>query len=206
MSVELSGVGLSLSDVIHKVINTTCIITYGIIKEILDDNRVTVMMSSAESESDVIITDCTLASFASSAFSIDIKPQIDDKVIVLYPKDYHGDMFDAGKNVSLLTDCPVSYSLFGGIAILLNQFQEDYHKNSVTFEEGGANIKLAYSTDDRKNLFTCKIKDSGEVNITSNKSKIDITKSGITIEDENGCKIETSSASVKINGKLEILK
>jgi uncharacterized Zn-binding protein involved in type VI secretion len=28
----------------------------------------------------------------------------------------------------------------------------------------------------------------------------------MTLEDKNGCKIETSSSSVKINGKLEIRK
>ena len=77
----LKSLGISDSDMLHRVIGTTFIVEYGIIKKIPATGIVTVEMAVADSADDIIITNCVLASFASSSVTVNIKPNIDDKVI-----------------------------------------------------------------------------------------------------------------------------
>ena len=220
MSVDvLGGLGLSDADATHRRIGATYIVDYGIIKDIPTDGIVTVEMSASKDKQSITITNCILASFASSSFTVKIKPNIDDKVIVLFPKNYSSRMFDKEVNETIISQATEGYCLLGGIAILLNQFQ-DFHKNYIDFSDGCADIKLAYSEDDDKNFislntnkdgeitltvkdkFSQKIDKDGALNITSNKTKIGINKDDeitvnngkatVTIDKNGNVKIDTS--------------
>ena len=220
MSVDvLSGLGLSEADATHRRIGATYIVDYGIIKDIPTDGIVTVEMSASKDKQSITVTNCVLASFASSSFTVKIKPNIDDKVIVLFPKNYSSRMFDKEVNETVISQATEGYCLLGGIAILLNQFQ-DFHKNYIDFSDGCVDIKLAYSEDDDKNFislntnkdgeitltvkdkFSQKIDKDGALNITSNKTKIEINKDDeitvnngkatVTIDKNGNVKIDTS--------------
>ena len=220
MSVDvLGGLGLSDADAAHRRIGATYIVDYGIIKDIPTDGIVTVEMSAAKDKQSITVTNCILASFASSSFTVKIKPNIDDKVIVLFPKNYSSRMFDKEVNETIISQATEGYCLLGGIAILLNQFQ-DFHKNYIDFSDGCADIKLAYSEDDDKNFislntnkygeitltvkdkFSQKIDKDGALNITSNNTSIKINKDDeitvnngkatVTIDKNGNVKIDTS--------------
>ena len=220
MSVDvLGGLGLSDADATHRRIGATYIVDYGIIKDIPTDGIVTVEMSASKDKQSITITNCILASFASSSFTVKIKPNIDDKVIVLFPKNYSSRMFDKEVNETIISQATEGYCLLGGIAILLNQFQ-DFHKNYIDFSDGCADIKLAYSEDDDKNFislntnkdgeitltvkdkFSQKIDKDGALNITSNNTSIEINKDDeitvnngkatVTIDKDGNVKIDTS--------------
>ena len=220
MSVNvLGGLGLSEADATHRRIGATYIVDYGIIKDIPTDGIVTVEMSASKDKQSITVTNCILASFASSSFTVKIKPNIDDKVIVLFPKNYSSRMFDKEVNETIISQATEGYCLLGGIAILLNQFQ-DFHKNYIDFSDGCADIKLAYSKDDDKNFislntnkdgeitltvkdkFSQKIDKDGALNITSNKTKVGINKDDeitvnngkatVTIDKNGNVKIDTS--------------
>ena len=220
MSVDvLGGLGLSDADATHRRIGATYIVDYGIIKGIPTDGIVTVEMSASKDKQSITVTNCILASFASSSFTVKIKPNIDDKVIVLFPKNYSSRMFDKEVNETIISQATEGYCLLGGIAILLNQFQ-DFHKNYIDFSDGCADIKLAYSEDDDKNFislntnkdgeitltvkdkFSQKIDKDGALNITSNNTSIEINKDDeitvnngkatVTIDKNGNVKIDTS--------------
>ena len=220
MSVDvLGGLGLSEADATHRRIGATYIVDYGIIKDIPTDGIVTVEMSASKDKQSITVTNCVLASFASSSFTVKIKPNIDDKVIVLFPKNYSSRMFDKEVNETIISQATEGYCLLGGIAILLNQFQ-DFHKNYIDFSDGCADIKLAYSEDDDKNFislntnkdgeitltvkdkFSQKIDKDGALNITSNNTSIEINKDDeitvnngkatVTIDKNGNVKIDTS--------------
>ena len=220
MSVDvLGGLGLSDADATHRRIGATYIVDYGIVKDIPTDGIVTVEMSASKDKQSITVTNCILASFASSSFTVKIKPNIDDKVIVLFPKNYSSRMFDKEVNETIISQATEGYCLLGGIAILLNQFQ-DFHKNYIDFSDGCADIKLAYSEDDDKNFislntnkdgeimltvkdkFSQKIDKDGALNITSNNTSIKINKDDeitvnngkatVTIDKNGNVKIDTS--------------
>lgn len=220
MSVNvLGGLGLSEADATHRRIGATYIVDYGIIKDIPTDGIVTVEMSASKDKQSITVTNCILASFASSSFTVKIKPNIDDKVIVLFPKNYSSRMFDKEVNETIISQATEGYCLLGGIAILLNQFQ-DFHKNYIDFSDGCVDIKLAYSENDDKNLislntnkdgeitltvkdkFSQKIDKDGALNITSNNTSIEINKDNeitvnngkatVTIDKNGNVKIDTS--------------
>ena len=220
MSVDvLGGLGLSDADAAHRRIGATYIVDYGIVKDIPTDGIVTVEMSASKDKQSITVTNCILASFASSSFTVKIKPNIDDKVIVLFPKNYSSRMFDKEVNETIISQATEGYCLLGGIAILLNQFQ-DFHKNYIDFSDGCADIKLAYSEDDDKNFislntnkdgeitltvkdkFSQKIDKDGALNITSNNTSIEINKDDeitvnngkatVTIDKNGNVKIDTS--------------
>ena len=225
MSVDvLGGLGLSDADATHRRIGATYIVDYGIIKDIPTDGIVTVEMSASKDKQSITITNCILASFASSSFTVKIKPNIDDKVIVLFPKNYSSRMFDKEVNETIISQATEGYCLLGGIAILLNQFQ-DFHKNYIDFSDGCADIKLAYSEDDDKNFislntnkdgeitltvkdkFSQKIDKDGALNITSNNTSIEINKDDeITVNNGKATVTIDKNGNVKINtsGKYTI--
>ena len=178
----LKSLGMSDSDMLHRAIGTTFIVEYGIIKKIPATGIVTVEMAVADSADGIIITNCVLASFSSSSVTVNIKPNIDDKVIVLFPRRFAGKMFNPETNEPIITDCGNGYTLMGGIAILLNQYQEAYHKNYIDISDGCITLKMAYSEDDDKNLFTFESNADGELTLVSNDVQITANKdSEITV-------------------------
>lgn len=206
-NIFLEATSQSLGDMLHRVINNTFIIEYGIIKAIPAEGVVTVEMSVAEKAQDIIITDCVLASFASSSVTVRIKPNIDDKVIVLFPRKFHADMFQKDKNEPIVAEATTGYNVLSGIAILLNQYQEATHKNYIDVSDGCITLKMAYSEDEDKNLFTFESNADGEltlvsndVQVTTNKdSEITVTNGKATVTiDKNG------NVTVDAQGKYTI--
>ena len=198
MSVDvLGGLGLSDADATHRRIGATYIIDYGIIKDIPTDGIVTVEMSASKDKQSITITNCILASFASSSFTVKIKPNIDDKVIVLFPKNYSSRMFDKEVNETIISQATEGYCLLGGIAILLNQFQ-DFHKNYIDFSDGCADIKLAYSEDDDKNFISLNTNKDGEITLTVK------DKFSQKIDKDGALNITSNNTSIKINKDNEI--
>ena len=202
----LKSLGISDSDMLHRVIGTTFIVEYGIIKKIPATGIVTVEMSVADSADDIIITNCVLASFASSSVTVNIKPNIDDKVIVLFPRRFAGKMFNPETNEPVITDCGNGYTLMGGIAILLNQYQETYHKNYIDISDGCITLKMAYSEDDDKNLFTFESKAGGELTLVSNNVQITTNKdSEFTLVSNNVQIAANKDSEITVtNGKAKI--
>ena len=195
----LKSLGISDSDMLHRVIGTTFIVDYGIIKKIPATGIVTVEMAVADSADDIIITNCVLASFSSSSVTVNIKPNIDDKVIVLFPRRFAGKMFNPETNEPIITECGNGYTLMGGIAILLNQYQEAFHKNYIDISDGCITLKMAYSEDDDKNLFTFESNADGELTLVSNDVQITTNKdSEITVA--NG----KATITVDKNGNVTI--
>ena len=198
MSVDvLGGLGLSDADAAHRRIGATYIVDYGIIKDIPTDGIVTVEMSASKDKQSITVTNCILASFASSSFTVKIKPNIDDKVIVLFPKNYSSRMFDKEVNETIISQATEGYCLLGGIAILLNQFQ-DFHKNYIDFSDGCADIKLAYSKDDDKNFISLNTNKDGEITLTVK------DKFSQKIDKDGALNITSNNTSIKINKDDEI--
>ena len=202
----LKSLGISDSDMLHRVIGTTFIVEYGIIKKIPATGIVTVEMSVADSADNIIITNCVLASFSSSSVTVNIKPNIDDKVIVLFPRRFAGKMFNPETNEPIITDCGNGYTIMGGIAILLNQYQEAYHKNYIDISDGCITLKMAYSEDDDKNLFTFESKAGGELTLVSNNVQITTNKdSEFTLVSNNVQIAANKDSEITVtNGKAKI--
>lgn len=202
----LKSLGISDSDMLHRVIGTTFIVEYGIIKKIPATGIVTVEMAVADSADNIIITNCVLASFSSSSVTVNIKPNIDDKVIVLFPRRFAGKMFNPETNEPIITDCGNGYTLMGGIAILLNQYQEAYHKNYIDISDGCITLKMAYSEDDDKNLFTFESKADGELTLVSNNVQITTNKdSEFTLVSNNVQIAANKDSEITVtNGKATI--
>ena len=210
----LKSLGMSDSDMLHRAIGTTFIVEYGIIKDIPATGIVTVEMAVADSADDIIITNCVLASFSSSSVTVNIKPNIDDKVIVLFPRKFAGSMFNPDTNEPVITACGNGYTIMGGIAILLNQYQENYHKNFIDISDGCITLKMAYSEDEDKNLYTFESNADGEltlvsndVQVTTNKdSEITITngKATVTIDKNGNVTIDAQGKYTIKNGTTDM--
>ena len=210
----LKSLGMSDSDMLHRAIGTTFIVEYGIIKDIPATGIVTVEMAVADSAEDIIITNCVLASFSSSSVTVNIKPNIDDKVIVLFPRRFAGKMFNPETNEPIITACGNGYTIMGGIAILLNQYQEAFHKNYIDISDGCITLKMAYSEDDDKNLFTFVSNADGELTLVSNNvqiatnkdSEITVTngKATITVDKNGNVTIDAQGKYTIKNGTTDL--
>ena len=203
----LEATAQSESDMLHRVIGNSFIIEYGIIKDIPADGIVTVEMSVAQKNTDVIITNCVLASFASSSFTMNIKPNFDDKVMVLFPRKYHNDMFNVKNNETIISEAGTGYNVLTGVAILLNQFQ-DVHKNFIDIQDGAVTLKMGYSEDEDTNNVEFTSDNDGNIEIKNPKADIKITSEGeININNGKSEVVIDSDGNIKINaqsGKISL--
>ena len=85
---------------IQSMIGRTCIISYGIVKDVPASGIVTVELSVAKSAKDIKVITCVLVNFASNAITIDIVPEKGDKVLVFFPDKFDSEMFSTKKNRS----------------------------------------------------------------------------------------------------------
>lgn len=163
----LSNIGLSEADATHRRIGATYIVEFGIIKEVVSDGVVTVEMATAKDKKSIVVTNCILASFASSSLTVNIKPNKDDKVLVLFPKGFSSKMFSEDQKEVIVSEATEGYCLLGGIAILLNQFQ-GFHKNYLDLSDGCIDLKMAYSKEEDKNLLSLVTNADGEIELNTN--------------------------------------
>lgn len=212
----IESVTQNVSDMLHRVIGNTFIVEYGIIKAIPAEGVVTVITSVAESTGDTVITDCILASIASSSFTVRVKPNIDDKVIVLFPRKFNNDMFQKEKNEPIISSGGTGYNVLTGIAILLNQYQEATHKNYLDISDGCITLKLAYSKDDDKNFFELTTDNKGGFVLKNNEATTSLNSDGefsftsgevsVTTNKDNEITVANGKATVKIdkNGNVTV--
>lgn len=180
--------GLNFGSVVEAIIKRSCIVDYGIIQNVVADGVVDVSIAVSRTEQDMFCMTCILANIASSAFTLNIKPKKGDRVLVVYPRIFDDDMFTVPDGDDALK--PIinfdakGYNLMSGIAILINQYKEASHKNLLTIDEDG--------------YFKFENKD--------NKTLVEFTKDGFTIQDKNECNIVSNSEAIVINGNLKVKK
>lgn len=194
----LETLGQSEADMLHRVINNTFIVEMGIVKDIPSDGIVTVEMSVANDAEKIVVTNCVLANFASSSVTVNIKPNIDDKVLVLFPRKFAGGMFNPETNEPIISEAVTGYCMTGGIAILMNQYQEAFHKNFIDVSDGKLTMKLAYSEDDEKNLLVLETNELGEITLQTNDNFTE------TINKDGELDIKCNDTNINVNKSNEI--
>lgn len=174
----------SESAMVKGIINRTLIVEWGTIKKVVAKGVVEVLLSVTERPENTTVVTCVLISPCSASFAIDIEPQVDDKVLVLSPRHFDVDMFDVTENTEVIEKPDFTgYNNLCCLAILYNQFRPASYSQTISINANGV---LTFAKGDN----------SITINLEGD--------NGITISDSNGMKIESTSTSTKINGKLEI--
>ena len=189
----LQALSLDNASVLRSVLRNAFIVDMGIIKEIKEDSdMVTVEMCCASDTNDIHITNCYLANVSSSSIAVKITPNVNDKVIVFYPRRFSSEMFSLDKTEPVISEGVGCYSSTCGIAFLFNQFQEGY-KNYVSLDNGKVDIKLAYDEDNDKNLLTVTTDENGAVTLTSNTDNV------ISLDKDGNYEVKNANGKVNLN-------
>lgn len=195
---------------VQAMISRSCIVDFGVIQKADKKGIVEVAVSVADSSEDIKYITCVLANTASSSVTVNIKPNVGDKVIVLYPRRFDSKMFSADNKDVIVNKNARGYNLFSGIALLCNQYKVNSHKNLITLEDGTATIQLVYNEDDDKNKVITSINSDGELVYSSNENfNLNVNKDGsfelasnnvqITTKSNNEVSITNGKATVKID-------
>lgn len=155
----------TLANAINAVVNRSCIVDFGIVKEVPAPGIVTVELAVARKPQEVKVITCVLANIAANAFTLDITPETGDKVLVVYPKRFSVDMFDTEKDEVIIDETASGYNLFSGIAILLNQYRKNQHMNKMLCKEDGITLELGYDEDSEVNNTTVNIAKNGAMTL-----------------------------------------
>ena len=136
---------LSLLSAVEAMIKRSCIIDFGIIQKVRSSGVVDVSVAVTDTEQNMFIMTCILANTASDSFSVYIEPKEGDRVLVVYPRMYDEKMFSvsSAKKKLIINKNANGYNLMCGIAILLNQYQKNNHKNFVKINDGEITIESA---------------------------------------------------------------
>lgn len=192
---------------VQTMISRSCIVDFGVIQKADKKGIVEVAVSVADSSEDIKYITCVLANTASSSVTVNIKPNVGDKVIVLYPRRFDSKMFSADNKDVIVNKNARGYNLFSGIALLCNQYKVNSHKNLITLEDGTATIQLVYNEDDNKNKVIASINSDGELAYSSNDNfNLNVSKDGSFELASNNVQITTNSNDeVSItNGKATV--
>ena len=192
---------------VQAMISRSCIVDFGVIQKADKKGIVEVAVSVADSSEDIKYITCVLANTASSSVTVNIKPNVGDKVIVLYPRRFDSKMFSADNKDVIVNKNARGYNLFSGIALLCNQYKVNSHKNLITLEDGTVTIQLVYNEDDDKNKVIASINSDGEFAYSSNENfNLNVSKDGSFELASNNVQITTNSNDeVSItNGKATV--
>lgn len=167
--------GLDVVNIISSMIKNSCIIDYGIVQEVVADGVVNVSLAVANTAEDIKCFTCVLANIASDALTINIKPKVGDRVLIVYPKIYSDKMFtlaeeEEDKALVTVEAEAKGYNMLSGIAILINQYKEGSHKNYVTLDNGQLEAHMAYDADAETTLFNLLASQNG-VSLDINKNE-----------------------------------
>ena len=195
---------------VQAMISRSCIVDFGVIQKADKKGIVEVAVSVADSSEDIKYITCVLANTASSSVTVNIKPNVGDKVIVLYPRRFDSKMFSADNKDVIVNKNARGYNLFSGIALLCNQYKVNSHKNLITLEDGTVTIQLVYNEDDDKNKVIASINSDGELAYSSNENfNLNVNKDGefelvsnnvqVTANSDNEVSITNGKATVKID-------
>jgi hypothetical protein len=186
----LKNIGSSEANRLQAFMSSMYIIEYGIIKKIPAEGIVTVEMSVAESKEDIIVTNCVYANIASSAFCLTMKPKVDDKVMVFFPRKFMGGMFRPENKEALVSECGNGYSLMGGIAVPLNQYQESVHKNHIEFTDTSMSMIV--------NGVELSISPDKDIEVKNGKATITVDKDGnVTVDTQGKYNFKNATTSQK---------
>ena len=164
---------------VQTMISRSCIVDFGVIQKADKKGIVEVAVSVADSSEDIKYITCVLANTASSSVTVNIKPNVGDKVIVLYPRRFDSKMFSTDNKDVIVNKNARGYNLFSGIALLCNQYKVNSHKNLITLEDGTVTIQLVYNEDDDKNKVIASINSDGEFAYSSNENfNLNVNKDG----------------------------
>ena len=192
---------------VQTMISRSCIVDFGVIQKADKKGIVEVAVSVADSSEDIKYITCVLANTASSSVTVNIKPNVGDKVIVLYPRRFDSKMFSTDNKDVIVNKNARGYNLFSGIALLCNQYKVNSHKNLITLEDGTVTIQLVYNEDDDKNKVIASINSDGEFAYSSNDNfNLNVNKDGSFELASNNVQITTNSNDeVSItNGKATV--
>lgn len=192
---------------VQAMISRSCIVDFGVIQKADKKGIVEVAISVADSSEDIKYITCVLANTASSSVTVNIKPNVGDKVIVLYPRRFDSKMFSTDNKDVIVNKNARGYNLFSGIALLCNQYKVNSHKNLITLEDGTVTIQLVYNEDDDKNKVIASINSDGELAYSSNDNfNLNVSKDGSFELASNNVQITTNSNDeVSItNGKATV--
>ena len=192
---------------VQTMISRSCIVDFGVIQKADKKGIVEVAVSVADSSEDIKYITCVLANTASSSVTVNIKPNVGDKVIVLYPRRFDSKMFSTDNKDVIVNKNARGYNLFSGIALLCNQYKVNSHKNLITLEDGTVTIQLVYNEDDDKNKVIASINSDGELAYSSNENfNLNVNKDGSFELASNNVQITTNSNDeVSItNGKATV--
>ena len=212
---------LNFVSVVESILKRSCIIDFGIVQKVVAEGIIEVAIAVSDTPQNMFCMTCVLANIASSSVTLEVKPNIGDRVLVVYPRIYDESMFtvpdnDTDKTKIIVNKNAKGYNLLSGIAILLNQYKTASHKNVISFADGTLDLKLAYK--DNKNLLTLIVNAEGEVSLKSNETKysLDVNKDGevtlksngtiVSTNKDNEVTVSTGKATVKIdkNGNVSI--
>ena len=184
---------------VQAMISRSCIVDFGVIQKADKKGIVEVAVSVADSSEDIKYITCVLANTASSSVTVNIKPNVGDKVIVLYPRRFDSKMFSTDNKDVIVNKNARGYNLFSGIALLCNQYKVNSHKNLITLEDGTVTIQLVYNEDDDKNKVIASINSDGEFAYSSNENfNLNVNKDGELAYSSN----ENFNLNVNKDGEL----
>lgn len=208
----------SLPDAVQAMINRSCIIDFGIVKEAEPDvsaGCVTVEVSAATSSNDVHILTCVLASFAGSNLTTNIVPTVGDKVLVVYPRRYNVDMFNTKNDDVIIDEYTSGYNMLSGIAILLNQYRKNEHLQFFEAAKTGTTLRLAYSEEEKDNFLIVTTDEQGYIDFKCHNNTSSLTAEGFKAslawnEDDEENKLtlvtdEEANVHIKANGNRKDL-
>ena len=186
---------------VQTMISRSCIVDFGVIQKADKKGIVEVAVSVADSSEDIKYITCVLANIASSSVTVNVKPNVGDKVIVLYPRRFDSKMFSTDNKDVIVNKNARGYNLFSGIALLCNQYKVNSHKNLITLEDGTVTIQLVYNEDDDKNKVIASINSDGELAYSSNENfNLNVNKDGELVYSSN----ENFNLNVNKDGSFEL--
>lgn len=227
---------VNFNTVVETIIKKRCIIDYGIVESVPANGVVEVAIAVSDTPENMCYLTCVLANIASSSFTVNIKPNVGDRVLVVYPRLYDERMFnvpdsDEDKTKIIQNENANGYNIMSGIAILLNQYKTACHKNILDIADGNITLKLGYDEDNDKYKLQLNTSVDGSYSVVNEKSnmnmgadgylsyeqteegndtKLSFSDSGFLIQDKAGNKIVSSTTSgseyILMNGHLKVKK
>lgn len=186
--------GFTYENLMLNFIKNTCIVDFGKIVKVHNNDVIDVQIGAVEKEKDIKVFTCILGSTCSDNWTSKIDPKKGDNVIIFYPKTYHEDMFDPENEETIISDNANGYAFGKGIAFLTNQFfTKAYNLNflhiadeelNIGVTEKDINIKIGIDEDDDSKCESeASIAKDGGLTYTINdgsneKSHLSIAKSG----------------------------
>lgn len=180
----------STAEAIRGMINRTLIVEWGTIKDIPGDGVVEVLLSVTDRPENTTVITCVLVSPCAKGFALNVKPSVGDKVIVFSPRRYDSDMFAVSEDTEAIIDDELfGYNKVTCVAMLCNQFNESYHKNYVTVDNGVVSAKLG-----KVEVTTSA---NGDITVANGKATVNIDKDGnVSVEAQGKYTIKNSTTDL----------